>query len=269
MDRLNVYIDESGDEGFSIAEQIGDPGSSRWFVVAAVIVRSDRDRNVADSVNRIKSRLGKDVSGQMGKPLHWTKLGHSQRQVVLEEVKNEEFTWIGVALEKLNLDRAKFDSHLTRQKNSSIGCPLYHYALRLLFERLMFPAKMAGMKLDITLENRSSLSIADVSRYADLLSVLPGPFGNPTLDTDWIAEIRAVNKGDRKLLQLADACAGALFNALEPNKFGLVDAVYLEKLTHKLVRRDDRLWGYGLKLFPKKWQDCVSRNSQYEWMNNL
>lgn len=269
LDRLNVYIDESGDEGFSIAEQVGGQGSSRWFVVAAVIVRSDRDRNVAESVNRIKSRLGKDVSSQKGKPLHWTKLRHPQRHVVLEEVKNEEFSWIGVALEKLKLDPTKFDSHLTRKKNSNVGCPLYHYALRLLFERLMFPAKEAGMQLDITLENRASLSIADVYKYAYLLSVLPGPFGHPTLDTDWITEIRAVNKGDRKLLQLSDACAGALFNALEPNKFGMIDAVYLEKLAHKLVRRDDKLWGYGLKLFPKNWQDCVSRNRQYEWMKNL
>lgn len=36
-----VYIDESGDEGFKF--QDGEKGSSRWFVLSAVVVRKVND----------------------------------------------------------------------------------------------------------------------------------------------------------------------------------------------------------------------------------
>jgi hypothetical protein len=42
---FRVYIDESGDEGFKF-DQPGK-GSSRWFVLSAVVTREENDRDAA------------------------------------------------------------------------------------------------------------------------------------------------------------------------------------------------------------------------------
>jgi hypothetical protein len=81
--------------------------------------------------------------------------------------------------------------------------------------------------------------------------------------------VTAQAKINKKMLQLADACAGALNNALEPNQFGDVEDSYIKALAPKLYRPEGKLWGYGLKLFPGDVADCVGRVSTYSWMNDL
>jgi hypothetical protein len=272
----NVYIDEAGDEGFKIAPTfVGGQGSSRWFIITAVVVAAEADRQVASSLNRIKSRLWPSSTpqhrNQHSKPLHWKELKHSQKKLVLGELRSEQFTWMAVAFEKCHpkLDRTKFEAQQVRKIRPDLKTPLYNYATRFLFERLTRLAQATNRQLDVTFENRASLSIVDVMAYLKLLETLPGPFGPPTIPPGVIANVTAQAKINRKMLQLADACAGALNNALEPNQFGDVEESYIKALAPKLHRPEGKLWGYGLKLFPGDVADCVGRVSAYNWMNDL
>ena len=87
---LNAYIDEAGDEGFK-------DGSSQWFILSSIAVDRDRDTEVAHVVNDIKARLWGNITRQ---PLHWVKLRHDKKQVVVQEISKKDFVLFSVALEK-------------------------------------------------------------------------------------------------------------------------------------------------------------------------
>ncbi len=55
----------------------------------------------------------------------------------------------------------------------------------------------------------------------------------------------------RELLQVADACASALFKAVEPDEYGNTETRYLENLNHLAYRRGTApVTSYGYKVFP-------------------
>lgn len=264
-----MYIDEAGDEGFKISPTfVGQQGSSRWFVVTAVVVPAQSDRQTAAAVNRIKTKLWPNLIPHK-KVLHWRDLKHSQKRVALGELKSEQFRWLSVAMEKDQLKRDRFDSRIVRKDKPWIKAPLYNYATRLLFERLGKIAQSENQVLDVVFENRASLSIPDVTGYLNLLVTLPGPYGAPTIPPGRIGSVTAQAKGTSKMLQIADVCAGALNNALEPNMYGQIEESYLLTLATKIHRPQGHLWGYGLKLFPKEAPDCMARWPAYAWMKDL
>ena len=68
-----VYVDESGDEGFKFLD--GELGSSRWFVLSAVVVRKLNDMQLV--------RVAKEARKILKKPdkyaLHFRQLRHEMR----------------------------------------------------------------------------------------------------------------------------------------------------------------------------------------------
>ena len=57
MKVFNIYIDEAGDEGFVFNQQ-APLGSSRWFIIAGIIVRQEDDLEVSHCIDRVRQRLG-------------------------------------------------------------------------------------------------------------------------------------------------------------------------------------------------------------------
>lgn len=45
-----AYVDESGDEGFKFLPN--EKGSSRWFVLSAMVIRKENDLQVVESPDR-------------------------------------------------------------------------------------------------------------------------------------------------------------------------------------------------------------------------
>lgn len=179
--------------------------------------------------------------------------------------------WLAAAFEKVcpTVDRTRFDARIVRRTRPDIKTPLYNYTMRLLFERLSKMATTSGRQLNVTFENRASLSIPDVVAYLRRLETHPGPYGPPTIPPGTLASVTAKNKGTSKMLQLADVCAGALNNALEPDPYGNIDESYLLAVAPKLRRVTGQLWGYGLKLFPQGMPQVVARTPAYGWMQQL
>ena len=68
-----TYIDESGDEGFVFNPD--GSGSSRWFVISAVVFRKANDLQSVACLKEVRGLLGKPPKY----PLHFADLKHEQR----------------------------------------------------------------------------------------------------------------------------------------------------------------------------------------------
>lgn len=257
---LNAYIDEAGDEGFK-------SGASQWFIISSVVVDKNNDRDVARVIDNIKSRLWGDVTRQ---PLHWVRLRHNQKQVVIQELSKHSFTILSVALEKKHLARERFDSHYDRDNRMKFRWAMYFYATKLLVERICKYAERQGAIVNLVFENRSSISYKDLRDYLTLMTEYPEPYSrSPTIQRRLIKSLEPKNKETRKLLQVADACSGALKDALEINRYGNVDESYLMGLADKFDRPSGRLWGVGLKLFPRPAREIQGEYNCYDWMTKI
>lgn len=70
---LVAYVDESGDEGFKFLPL--EQGSSRWFVLSALVTRKENDLQVVQLARQAREILKKEPK----KPLHFRHLKHEQR----------------------------------------------------------------------------------------------------------------------------------------------------------------------------------------------
>ena len=70
---FRVYIDESGDEGFKFLPN--EQGSSRWFVLSAVVIRKERDLHLVQLAKDVRPLLNKEPKHA----LHFRNLRHEQR----------------------------------------------------------------------------------------------------------------------------------------------------------------------------------------------
>jgi hypothetical protein len=257
---LNAYIDESGDEGFKT-------GASQWFIISSVVVDQSNDRDVAKVINDIKYRLWGNVTR---KPLHWARLRHNKKRVVIQEISKKDFTLFAVALEKKCLARERFDSYYDRENRMKYRWAMYFYATKLLVEKICKYAEREGARVNLIFENRSSISYKDLRDYLTFMTDYPGPYSrSPTIPRRMVKSVEPHNKEVKKLLQVADACSGALNDALQVNQYGDVEESHLLGLADKFDRPGGRLWGIGLKLFPRSMQAVLEEYGCYEWMAKI
>jgi hypothetical protein len=256
---FNVYVDEAGDEGFVFNQQ-PPMGSSRWFIVAGVIVRQDEDLNVSHAIDRIKDRLQWSTDPiRRRRALHWRKLGHAQKLMVSGELAQEPLTSVHVCMWK---ERFLSSSPL---RDSEL---LYHYSLRLLLERASWFVHRHNGQMRVIISNRARFRLDGLREYVRVLQSDPRFQGRPVFEPDHLT----VTRPDlQKMLQIADAFASATLNALDPNQFGDTEPRYLQRIEHCLYRHgaSRRLWSYGLKIFPS---DSATRQAvldTHPWLRDL
>lgn len=247
MTDFNCYIDEAGDDGFKLAG-----GSSRWFVVGAVLVDRADDLAASKCIDRIKKRLS--ITPQA--PVHWRKLQHPKRRVILDEVKAEPFTVCLVAIDKQSVNAS---SPLTQQGAT------YFYALRLVLERVTWFVAEAGGRVSITLSHRTRVSYPDLAAYMKRLRQLPGCQIRPVIS----GPLKPLAANQSKLLQVADVYSSAAFNALTPDQYGLPDETYMMALQHQLYRRGGVCASYGLKFFPGDGHHLQALHGELPWLGQL
>jgi len=72
-----------------------------------------------------------------------------------------------------------------------------------------------------------------------------------------------------RLQQVADALAGAIWAAFEP-KYGVTEESHLLRLGQRLYRRNDKVWGYGLKFIPHEADQVpLALMPASEWLSRL
>ncbi|HDX0800646.1 DUF3800 domain-containing protein [Stenotrophomonas maltophilia] len=236
MHAFNVYIDESGDEGFQFRDN--NRGSSRWFVLSAAITRADTDLETVKLVDRVRTQLGKPARAD----LHFRKLNHGQRLPYLAEISGAPLRTVSVLVHKPSLQSDAY---------SEKGL-LYNYATRLLLERVSWLCRDARRdaqhKAKLVFSNRSNMS------YAELCAYLARLQQRRDVRIDWSAvdcqNVAIFEHSKRMGLQIADAVASAVWSSVNPNGYGFTEPRYAEMLRRTMYRHKGARFGYGLKVLP-------------------
>jgi hypothetical protein len=113
-----AYIDESGDEGL-VFRNPPDTGSSRWFVLSAVITRTDRDNELKGLADGIRHQF----KMQPKQLMHFANLKHEQRVCLTQHIAQSWLTTSSVLVHEEQLQR--------RDIFQGGAFRLYFYATRL------------------------------------------------------------------------------------------------------------------------------------------
>ena len=250
-----VYIDESGDEGFVFNPD--GTGSSRWFVLSAVVVRKKNDLTLVRLLEQVRSLLGK----AQRKELHFRDLKHEQRVPYVKQITTAAVKTVSVLIYKPSIREP--------EKFQSEKFLLYRYATRFLLERVSWLCRDSHTqgegsgKADIVFSNRSIMSYEDLTGYLQLLKTKSDPMD---VRIDWnIIEpgnVSAVDHSKLAGLQVADAVASSLFYAVNVNRYGDVEDRYARLLLPLCYRHKGLAIGYGLKFWPEDFQKQKSANPQ-------
>ncbi len=241
-----AYIDESGDEGFHFRPD--GSGSSRWFVLTALVIRKEEDtKTIVPAVAGLRELLRKPAKH----PLHFRELKHEQRVPISRCIGELPVRTIHIAIHKPCIREPE---NFQQEAYS-----LYRYCSRLLLERLSWlcrDSRLANQgdgKVELIYSNRSKMSYEDLTGYLEHLKREPNP---SRVRIEWSVIdpnlVRAVNHDQLAGLQLADAAASGCFFAVRNNAYGDTEPRYLQLMRPTLYRRRSQLEGYGMKF----WCDC-------------
>lgn len=253
-----LYIDESGDEGFSFGG-----GSSDWFVLSGVVTHKATDLDEVKLVDRVRALLEKPAK----KPLHFRRLKHEQRLPYVAEIAKARLRTVSVLVHKPSLkEPEKFQERYR----------LYFYTVRYLLERVSWycrdhrPAKGIGDgSAEVVFSNRSGMSYEELKDYLYFLQRKTGMFD---VRIDWSLikpnNITAYTPGKRMGLQIADAVAGSFYYAVQPSKYGFTEDRYALTLKPVVYSRRGRYLGYGLKFWPREADDLVRNEKNLAWVRS-
>lgn len=241
-----VYIDESGDEGFVF--NADGAGSSRWFVISAVVIRQVNDLQMVSCLKGVREVLGK----QPQTPLHFVDLKHEQRVPYIRRLGLLPIRTVSVLVYKPLISAPE-----TFQNDKYL---LYRYATRLLLERVSWlcrdqrRAEEGDGFCEIIFSNRSNMSYGDIRDYLRLL--LNQAEDDPQrvqIDRTVIdpERIRSVEHSRLAGLQVADAVASGFHFAVKVNRYGETESGYLPHLNRTIYRHKGVAVGYGLKIWPE------------------
>lgn len=237
-----AYIDESGDEGFTFRPD--GSGSSRWFVLSAMVVRKTNDHHIVAGAKRARQIIKYEPK----KPIHFCKLRHEQRTPVARIVGELPVRTVSILIHKPSISSpVNFQSQ---------PYSLYRYASRLLLERISWLCKanqkqgQGDGRVELVYSNRSAMSYDDLRKYIAQLHHNPGS-QKVTIDWSILDEdlVRAVNHDQLAGLQLADVVASGIYQSVNPNLYGDVEEKYLELLKGTIFHGKNGCDGYGLKFW--------------------
>ena len=257
---FRVYIDESGDEGFKF-DQPGR-GSSRWFVLSAVVTRAATDLETVKLIDHVRTILNKPPR----EPLHFRKLKHEHRLPYVAEIAKARLWIVNLMIHKPSIQEP--------EKFTSEPHLLYRYATRYLLERVSWlcrdKRKTEDETAEVTFSNRSCMSYDELRDYLQRLKDRTGEFG---VQIDWSvldpSRIEARPHDSRMGLQIADAVASSFYMACELSPQGFNESRYAEMLGPVLYRHEKECIGYGLKFWPRDAKDCTENHLAWvkQYMN--
>lgn len=270
---FEVFIDESGDEGFRFRQR-PQSGSSEWLVLSAVMVPLDTIPEMLDMMRELRRIFGRGPSYT----LHFADLNHEQRIAWIDGISSiKKLRVASVIIHKPTLmKRALF-----REKDR-----LYFYASRFLIERIswfcrdyhkLFPQR-DGTPL-IVFSKRKSMKYEHLRSYLATLNMAMPPgddwlkFLKAGIRIHWpsirIDQVESAPHSARAGLQVADAVASGIKQALEFSRYGYTEnrfAKTLRPITYSLPTKKNggrNYLSYGLKFFPS-WPKGESRCSWIE-----
>ena len=245
---FNVYIDEAGDEGFKF-RAAPEKGSSRFFVLSALIVPATKDSELARVTTEIKRMLNYQPR-DMHRPLHFCKLGHDKRKVCVNKLADfDGFEIITVVFDKQHCYKDYFKTP-----------KLYHTACHLLLLNLNVFLNVHIAKAHLIFDNRGNTRHSKLKEYVE-----------EEVDTSRFLSSVPRPSTQVKCLQLADIIASSIYQAFEPNQYNDVEPCFIQKLHPKIFCHNGKCWGSGLTLAPlfKDFEPINYEQEKYSWLTML
>ncbi len=258
--RFVAYVDESGDEGFVFNPD--GSGSSRWFMLSAVVTRRFNDLQMVECLRETRGVLGKAPKT----PLHFADLKHEQRVPYIRRVGSLDIRTVNIAVYKPSIrevSRFQGTKHL-----------LYRYTTRFLVERLSWMLSRTGRgrqdqdrSAEIIFSDRANMSYEEIRSYLGrLIRQSKSTSSGVQIDGSVIdpAQVRSVQHSQMAGLQVADAVATSTHFALRPNRYGETESAYFRHLARTLYRHEGKVLSYGMKFWPGEYEALKSKIPQIE-----
>lgn len=250
-----AFVDEAGDEGFRF-----EKGSSRWFVLSALVVPKAEELHTVKLVDEVRTRIG--WPGR--KALHFRDLRHERRLVLVDALSKANVSTMTVMMDKMAL---------TGTHPSLPSERLYFYLAKFLLERVSWFCRENWARYPrgdgttaVVFSNRAGMSYES---FRDYLRRLKSMGASAKVSIDWNAivpeKILAMQHSKSMGLQLADAVAGSFWNAVSRNRFGFTEDRYARMLRPTVFRGNAYL-GYGIKLWPRSVQERIESDEALAWI---
>jgi len=223
---FRAYVDESGDEGFKFRKSLNKEASSDWFVLAAFVTRKKTDLEVVKVIDQVRG----EFQLHPRKHIHWKNLKHPQKVRYSQIISALQARIIAVCVHN--------------------------------------PDKWGGDgTVKIIFSNRQGMSYSEMKDYLRLLEKQKQIGGDIRIEFDKIPidRLETQTPGRSMGLQLADAVAGAFFNAIERDKFGNTEPRYLRTIMPILYHHNNRCKGYGFKIVPRETATNLKEDGNLKW----
>ncbi|MBD2835121.1 DUF3800 domain-containing protein [Streptomyces pratensis] len=244
LPKLHVYVDETGDRGFSEASRVKSP----FFAMTALLVPQEDEWVVKLTAGGLRALVHGAEPQRILKPIHW-----------VEHFKAKRIDRRRQAAQALALMPNAMVIHVIAHKetvNADAGMRqdkgvFYNYTTRLLLERIALAAKYwpGGPRLAIT--RLGIVKHMDHTTTADYLNYVRQTAGLTSYQVPWnfIKWPLTWESSQRDGIQLADLHAGILNSALSGDPQDRTCANNLLLVGHQLRRA----WtgsplGYGVKI---------------------
>lgn len=216
--KCTVYIDEAGDLGIGRGTQ--------WFVITAVIVPQESEKDIRAILTRIKSKLNlKEIHLRKG-------IDFNKTCYIVSQLRDADFVTVNVLA----------DTNILALKDSVMT---YNYMCRILLERVSWYLRDYNMRADIVLSSRGT------SRDGELISYIKEKLLNYAHNeiANVFDKITSKTAASWDLLQLADICATSMFRAYEINAYGFIIPCHMSNLRDHIYQYNGSIEKYGLKFY--------------------
>jgi len=236
MTSYTLYVDESGETGFSKIRTATSGGASPYLTLGAVLVPDMTKDFIATKLLDIASELGKNE-------LHCNKMKHNQKVYYAREISKQRVLLFGVISLKATLLEYK-------EEIDDIG--LFNKCAQYLLERVgafMKEHNISPDDLKVVFEEGHF----DYGRLRSLIKECqkkPIRENTVLLRHISVSKITSASKEDESLLKIADLIAHSLFKAVDKTKgnFHIPETRYLNEI-HKRFYHDavtGQVVGHGL-----------------------
>jgi hypothetical protein len=209
-----VFVDESGDPGVK-----GKRGSSRYFIVTAVVFEDDR---VAETCERRIDALRRELGLPEYREFRFNKCNRAIREAFLRAVARFDFKYVAFILNK---DPDKLSGPGFRYQDS-----LYKLSIRYTFTNAEPLLDNAVVVIDRT---GSRDFVRQLDKYLRRrINLKEGP--------PLIRKVRSQSSHSHNLIQMADMVCGAVARSLRA-----------EKRDHPVYRELIRRREFGVQLWPR------------------
>ncbi|HEX4742863.1 MAG TPA: DUF3800 domain-containing protein [Caulobacteraceae bacterium] len=247
MQHYVAYIDEAGDDGFSMLGKGVRTGQSQWLVLGALLVTKENDLHLPKWRDAIRERFPNKTAPD----LHFRNLRHEQKVVATQDLAALPVGLCMAFSNKATLPGSKWEKTFAQKGY------LYNYLIRWVLERLTsvcaFHSDADGARLKVIFSHRKGMNYQAMRDYLILMRdgrELVRPVRSIRWDVLDVNAIAVENHSRWAGLQLADCATSAFFAAVEPDQFGNYEPRYALALKDLLLKERGLAMNCGLAPVP-------------------